>query len=72
MAARRTAVWSRVQSDTEQMPLTVLEAMAAALPVAGVDVGDVKHMVAEENRRLIGPVDAAALATLISGLVRDS
>jgi glycosyltransferase involved in cell wall biosynthesis len=33
-----------LSSDTEQMPLGVLEAMAAGLPVASVDVGDVKRM----------------------------
>jgi len=42
-----------ISSDTEQMPLTVLEAMAAGLPVAGVDVGDVKAMLAPANRDLI-------------------
>ena len=34
-----------LSSDTEQMPNAVLEAMAARLPVASVDVGDVKDMV---------------------------
>lgn len=33
-----------LSSDTEQMPLGVLEGMAAGLPVASVDVGDVKRM----------------------------
>ena len=33
-----------LSSDTEQMPLGVLEAMAAGIPVASVDVGDVKRM----------------------------
>ncbi len=33
-----------LSSDTEQMPLGMLEAMAAGLPVAAVDVGDVKRM----------------------------
>ncbi|MGH6975916.1 MAG: glycosyltransferase, partial [Stellaceae bacterium] len=31
-----------LSSDTEQMPITVLEAMAASLPIAAVEVGDVK------------------------------
>ena len=40
-------------SDTEQMPFSVLEAMAAGLPVVATDVGDVRAMVASENDRLV-------------------
>ncbi len=39
-----------LSSDTEQMPLSILEAMATGLPIASVDVGDVKEMVSVENR----------------------
>ena len=42
-----------LSSDTEQMPNSLLEAMAAALPVAAVDVGDVSEMVASENMAFI-------------------
>jgi glycosyltransferase involved in cell wall biosynthesis len=44
-------------SDTEQMPMAVLEAMAAGLPVVGTDVGDVREMVAVENERFVLPKD---------------
>jgi glycosyltransferase involved in cell wall biosynthesis len=40
-------------SDTEQMPLSVLEAMAARLPVVSFAVGDLPEMVAEENRPFV-------------------
>ena len=36
-------------SDTEQMPLSVLEAMASSLPIISFDVGDVAQMVSREN-----------------------
>ena len=42
-----------VSSDTEQMPYTVLEAMAASLPIVATDVGDISTMVAPENRRFV-------------------
>jgi glycosyltransferase involved in cell wall biosynthesis len=58
-----------LSSDTEQMPLSVLEAMAAGLPVVATAVGDVAQMVAVENRDYIVPPGAfaAALARLLDG-----
>ena len=58
-------------SDTEQMPMTVLEAMAAALPVAATDVGDIKEMLAPENRAFIVPRDDRALADAFRALLRQ-
>jgi glycosyltransferase involved in cell wall biosynthesis len=58
-------------SDTEQMPMTVLEAMAAALPVAATDVGDIKEMLAPENRAFIVPRDDRALADAFLALLRE-
>ncbi len=59
-----------LSSDTEQMPIAVLEAMAVGLPVVGTDVGDVRTMVCPENRERVVPLGdedayAAALATLM-------
>ncbi|HWU53893.1 MAG TPA: glycosyltransferase [Rhizomicrobium sp.] len=55
-----------LSSDTEQMPLSVLEAMAGGLPVVATAVGDVAQMVAAENRDYVVPVQdfAAALGRL--------
>lgn len=61
-----------LSSDTEQMPMTVLEAMAAGLPIAAVDVGDIKHMVAPANRAFIVPRGEATLATALAALVADA
>ena len=59
-----------LSSDSEQMPLSVLEAMAARLPVAATDVGDVRLMLAPQNRGLVVARDAAALAGALLGLLR--
>ena len=61
-----------LSSDTEQMPLSVLEAMAAARPVASTDVGDVRIMVAVENRQHIVARDTQALAEALLALLSDT
>jgi len=60
-----------LSSDTEQMPLTVLEAMASGLAVASTDVGDVAAMLAEQNRPFVVARDAAALADAMAALLAD-
>ena len=44
-----------LSSDSEQFPISVVEAMAAGLAVASPDVGDVATMVAAENRPFVVP-----------------
>jgi glycosyltransferase involved in cell wall biosynthesis len=61
-----------LSSDTEQMPMAVLEAMAAGLPVAATDVGDVRAMLAPENAALLTPLDAGALAGALDALLGDA
>ena len=54
------------------MPNALLEAMAASLAVAAVDVGDVKSIVCEDNRRFVVPRDdTPAFAAAIATLLRD-
>ena len=59
-------------STTEQMPLSLLEAMAAGLPAVASDVGDVKEMVAAENHPFITPPgDDQALIAALRALADD-
>jgi len=61
-----------LSSRTEQMPLSLLEAMASGLPVASTDVGDVGHVLPPECRAaLVPPGDAEALARALDALVAD-
>ena len=60
-------------SDSEQFPLSVVEAMAGGLAIAAPAVGDIAAMVAEENRRFITePGDEAALAAALATLAGDA
>jgi glycosyltransferase involved in cell wall biosynthesis len=58
-----------LSSDTEQMPTSVIEAMAAGLPVAATDVGDVSSMLALSNRRFVVSADPTSLADAINALL---
>ena len=61
-----------LSSDTEQMPIALLEAMAAGLPIAAVDVGDVKATVSDDNRPFIVPRDdGPAFTAAFVRLLRD-
>ena len=60
-----------LSSDTEQMPLSVLEAMAAGLAVAATDVGDIRNMVASENASHIVVKNEQSLSAAMLALLRD-
>jgi len=62
-----------LSSASEQFPLAVVEAMAAGLPVAAPDVGDIRQMVAEPNRGFIAvPGDPQALGVMLAELAADA
>lgn len=58
-----------MSSDTEQMPLSLLEAMACGCAIAATDVGDIRAIVAEENQPYIVNRDPVALADAIATLL---
>lgn len=61
-----------MSSDTEQMPNSLIQAMAAGLPVAATDVGDVKVIVAPENGEFIVPKqDQGALTDSLARLLES-
>ena len=57
-------------SDTEQMPVAQLEAMASGLPVVATDVGDVKRMLAVGARGGVVALGAGVEAGLASAVER--
>jgi glycosyltransferase involved in cell wall biosynthesis len=60
-----------LSSDTEQMPISVLEAMAAGLPVAATDVGDIAGMISTSNAGFLAARDAPSLADSLARLASD-
>jgi glycosyltransferase involved in cell wall biosynthesis len=60
-----------MSSHTEQMPISVLEAMAAGRAIAAVDVGDVRTMVGAANRSYVVAQDDGALTDAIAALLAD-
>ncbi|MEO7177507.1 MAG: glycosyltransferase family 4 protein [Allosphingosinicella sp.] len=60
-----------LSSDSEQFPISLVEAMAAGLPAVATAVGDVPSMVADDNRPLIvAAEDEAAFAAALDSLAQ--
>jgi glycosyltransferase involved in cell wall biosynthesis len=52
-----------LSSDTEQMPVCLLEAMASCLPVAATDVGDIRAVLPPEQAPFLVPCETATALT---------
>ncbi|MEY2745513.1 MAG: hypothetical protein RL112_555 [Planctomycetota bacterium] len=65
-----------ISSDSEQMPIALVEAMASALPAASTDVGDVRGMLGPHQEEWIVPLaeheTAWPLAEALQGLIADA
>lgn len=61
-----------LSSDTEQAPISLMEAMAAGLPVVATNVGDIAEMVADENLSYITPIgDEEAYMHALSQMLQN-
>lgn len=62
-----------LSSDTEQFPISVVEAMAAGIPVASTNVGDVADMVGPANAPfIVSKGDEEQLGIALSRLAADA
>jgi teichuronic acid biosynthesis glycosyltransferase TuaC len=58
-------------SVAEGAPITVMEALAAGLPVVATDVGDVAEMLRDAPNCHVGPFDAESFATAVESVRSD-
>ncbi|HKH48859.1 MAG TPA: glycosyltransferase [Thermoanaerobaculia bacterium] len=60
-----------ITSDTEQMPVCLLEAMASHLPVVSTDVGDIRAVLPAEQEPWLVPLDGDATAVSFARRLGD-
>jgi L-malate glycosyltransferase len=60
-----------LSSDSEQYPISLVEAMAAGCAVVATDVGDIRNIVDEQNKAYVVARDDDALASAIRTLAND-
>lgn len=61
-----------ISSDTEQFPISLVEAMAARRPAACTNVGDIAQIISPENAPYVVPAtDEAAFATALAALLNS-
>ncbi len=62
-----------LSSDSEQYPISLVEAMTSAIPAVSTDVGDIRNILSRENLPYIVPrQDEDALANAIRSLAADA
>lgn len=72
-AALENADIFALSSDTEQTPISLIEAMASGLPAVATDVGDIRAMVSAANAAFIAPAgDDDAYVAALAALLEDA
>ncbi len=62
-----------LSSDTEQTPVSLIEAMASGLPAIAPDIGDIRAMVSAANAAFIAPAgDDDAYVAALAALIEDA
>ena len=58
-------------SDNEGIPLTLIQAAFAGLPIVSTDVGSISDIVVDQSNGYLTPLNASAMADALEKLLRD-
>jgi glycosyltransferase involved in cell wall biosynthesis len=58
-----------LSSDTEQLPMVLLESMAAGLPIASTDVGDIRSVLGGDNHKWLCERTHEALSAVLHEMI---